>query len=321
METTRIDSAIDRVRGPPPPPPPQQQQHRQQQRQQHPSFSTTLPSPASFSPGVASASTLSSLSSSSSSTHSPSHTALEDQTGSPSPLRPPASFTHLQGLKRRWSCEACRRRKLKCDGNRPSCYFCSSRKLDCVYVGTRVRAEYDMERQNRMEKERQEAARAKEEAAPARAISMATAPPGTLRTDCADQPFLQRPGAPEHEEMDLVQKFFERAPWISGVIHKRTYLLSFKTLPSFLRYAVCAAGAGTLPVTQPTQEVTEWYVQQAIEGLEVALRDPTVECMQALLVLPPTSTCSPSAYHSEQLKKLRFEGRSPEAQYRPRLPS
>ncbi|KAJ1549549.1 hypothetical protein HK405_011618, partial [Cladochytrium tenue] len=51
---------------------------------------------------------------------------------------------------RRWSCETCRRRKIRCDGVRPTCGYCTRRALNtlpdaiaalppCVYLGSRIR--------------------------------------------------------------------------------------------------------------------------------------------------------------------------------------
>ncbi|KAI9356314.1 hypothetical protein DFJ73DRAFT_241446 [Zopfochytrium polystomum] len=52
------------------------------------------------------------------------------------------------------SCEICRKRKLKCNGNRPSCSFCSRRCFDCVYLGTKTRSEHDTQAKYRAELER-----------------------------------------------------------------------------------------------------------------------------------------------------------------------
>ncbi|PIA19504.1 hypothetical protein COEREDRAFT_36530, partial [Coemansia reversa NRRL 1564] len=31
------------------------------------------------------------------------------------------------------ACKMCRRRKVRCDGMRPSCNFCITKKFECVY--------------------------------------------------------------------------------------------------------------------------------------------------------------------------------------------
>ncbi|KAJ3268150.1 hypothetical protein HDU76_011498, partial [Blyttiomyces sp. JEL0837] len=41
--------------------------------------------------------------------------------------RPPAT--------KRWSCEFCRQRKVKCDGGKPRCGFCVRKNVECVYMG------------------------------------------------------------------------------------------------------------------------------------------------------------------------------------------
>ncbi|KAJ1542199.1 hypothetical protein HK405_010130 [Cladochytrium tenue] len=51
----------------------------------------------------------------------------------------------------RRSCEACRRRKIKCDGGQPSCGFCRRRNLSpCIYLATKLRvvAQIQAARQN-----------------------------------------------------------------------------------------------------------------------------------------------------------------------------
>ncbi|KAI9342797.1 hypothetical protein DFJ73DRAFT_528078 [Zopfochytrium polystomum] len=227
---------------------------------------------------------------------------------------------------RRWACETCRRRKLKCEGERPSCYYCSTRNIECIYVGARSRADVDaMKKQARSERlpprrPHREKLPGTSSVWPVTATWKASSQ-SWFSNDATFQlpnlkiplpldvtnfvvPFRLRPGAPHCEELELIEEFFERATWMSGVIHRRTYLLRFLSLPPYLRYAVCAAGAGNLPYSDSCQDVADWYTEQAIAGLQIALKDPSFECMQALLILPPTPSCPPPGFHSEQLKKL-----------------
>ncbi|KAI9359329.1 fungal-specific transcription factor domain-containing protein [Zopfochytrium polystomum] len=71
--------------------------------------------------------------------------------GLSSPADPPAkaaSSSNKNGPARRWSCETCRKRKIRCDGIRPTCGFCVRKKiLPCVFVGTKDRADVDLARQ------------------------------------------------------------------------------------------------------------------------------------------------------------------------------
>ncbi|KAI9356325.1 hypothetical protein DFJ73DRAFT_823881 [Zopfochytrium polystomum] len=59
------------------------------------------------------------------------------------------------GPARRWSCETCRRRKIRCDGVRPSCGFCLRKNLlPCVFLGTKNRTDIDLARQFEAERRR-----------------------------------------------------------------------------------------------------------------------------------------------------------------------
>ncbi|KAJ3409824.1 hypothetical protein HDV05_004241 [Chytridiales sp. JEL 0842] len=49
------------------------------------------------------------------------------------PAPPPANHE-----KRRWSCEICRSKKVKCDGTKPVCGYCHERGLGCVYLGAGI---------------------------------------------------------------------------------------------------------------------------------------------------------------------------------------
>ncbi|KAI9356263.1 hypothetical protein DFJ73DRAFT_823706 [Zopfochytrium polystomum] len=235
--------------------------------------------------------------------------------------QPPQSY--YQGLKRRWSCETCRRRKLKCDGNRPSCTFCVGKGTNCVYVGSRVRAEFDMEKKAKLDKEEQRLRRLAgipetpsptmnspnvESFQPSRAVMQSMNKDSfyrslRLRPQFVAMPFQARPNSSEREELILIENFFTKAPMISGMIHKRTYLLNYKTMPAYLRLAVCAAGSANLSNTDDKE--CEWYIHQALKRLEIALiEEPRLECLQALMILPATKTCCPATLHSEQMKDL-----------------
>ncbi|KAJ1569716.1 hypothetical protein HK405_004914 [Cladochytrium tenue] len=50
---------------------------------------------------------------------------------------------------RRWSCEACRSRKIKCDGVRPICGYCLKKgHAKCVYLGSVTRVDQELANQN-----------------------------------------------------------------------------------------------------------------------------------------------------------------------------
>ncbi|KAI9351559.1 fungal-specific transcription factor domain-containing protein [Zopfochytrium polystomum] len=54
----------------------------------------------------------------------------------------PNSSTKPKVVPWRWSCEACRHRKIKCDGVRPACGFCLKRNITpCVFLGNKSRVD------------------------------------------------------------------------------------------------------------------------------------------------------------------------------------
>ncbi|KAI9327302.1 fungal-specific transcription factor domain-containing protein [Zopfochytrium polystomum] len=58
-------------------------------------------------------------------------------------------------LFRRWSCETCRQRKIKCDGVRPLCGFCAKRGIaTCVFLGSKERVDQDLATKYQAEVER-----------------------------------------------------------------------------------------------------------------------------------------------------------------------
>ncbi|KAI9356262.1 hypothetical protein DFJ73DRAFT_823704 [Zopfochytrium polystomum] len=230
------------------------------------------------------------------------------------------SLSYIRGLKRRWSCETCRRRKLRCDGNRPTCSYCVSRRTACVYVGSRVRAEFDMEKAAKIEKEKtlRRAVGIPETPSPQEdgldSPELEAMPPFSVAVDLIHSlsldpiealSFQLRPGAREDEEYSLSDIFFKTTPLVSGVLHKRTYLLNYLSMPAYLRLAVCAAGAANPTSSSVDREKSEWYSHEALKRLEVALLEPPrLECLQALMIVPPTRLCCPATLHVERMTNL-----------------
>ncbi|KAI9358572.1 hypothetical protein DFJ73DRAFT_818927 [Zopfochytrium polystomum] len=215
----------------------------------------------------------------------------------------------LNGLNRRWSCETCRRRKLKCDGARPSCSFCAKKHFDCVYLGHKTRGDPDLESKYKAELER----RKKRTTAKRSSIMVSPMPKGdeTFQVDPRQSAFgfmsdlsltpsaeenepvvVQRPGAHESEESILIDNFFAIKPSISHFVHKRTYLRNYKIMPAYLRMAVCAAGAIVPLKNFLTVNEALWYVQQGVQLLNRALQRPRIECLQALMILSFAASCA-----------------------------
>ncbi|KAJ3292770.1 hypothetical protein HDU76_007133, partial [Blyttiomyces sp. JEL0837] len=56
---------------------------------------------------------------------------------------------------RRWSCEECRARKIKCDGERPICGYCTKKGYtECIYLGSKLKGEPPKRIRNRPKKGR-----------------------------------------------------------------------------------------------------------------------------------------------------------------------
>ncbi|KAI9343438.1 hypothetical protein DFJ73DRAFT_841581 [Zopfochytrium polystomum] len=214
----------------------------------------------------------------------------------------------MSGLSRRWSCEPCRRRKLKCDGSRPSCSQCCKKNLDCVYLGTRMRIDEELEDRYKAELERLRLKRMALMTQKSNLYYLPVTPPKqdvfdfmkgmslnseplNLELEARNFPVL-RPGAHETEESMLIDSFFGIKPSLSSFVHKRTYLRNYKTLPSFLRLAVCAAGA-TIPFeTNMPPSDAQWYIDHSVRLLNQGLHRPGIECVQALLILATTASCA-----------------------------
>ncbi|KAI9328921.1 fungal-specific transcription factor domain-containing protein [Zopfochytrium polystomum] len=97
-----------------------------------------------------------------------------------------------------------------------------------------------------------------------------------------------RPGADPCEQELLVDAYFDRDTLIQ-VIHKKTYLENRKQLPSYLQAAVCAAGASVQALMTLPKQVLLYYYEFARSRALDACDLPTIENLQALLILADIS--------------------------------
>ncbi|KAI9335826.1 fungal-specific transcription factor domain-containing protein [Zopfochytrium polystomum] len=212
---------------------------------------------------------------------------------------------------RRWSCEYCRKRKRKCDGVRPHCGRCvkDGRAWSCTFLGFKEKVDPVLAEQNRAAIE---AARLKTQGAfvvdpawlatPDTLETMIVRTSLTSATPCFSDTLLEgkpspavstrlpaRPGADPSEQEILAEACFNRSSSFIQIVHRKTYLASRKQLPALLQAAVCAMGASdpTLKAL-PKQVLLYYYAFARARALEWS-ESPSLECLQALLLLAQLS--------------------------------
>ncbi|KAI9328465.1 fungal-specific transcription factor domain-containing protein [Zopfochytrium polystomum] len=90
-----------------------------------------------------------------------------------------------------------------------------------------------------------------------------------------------RPEAPDNEEKTLAVSFL-RLPFIVPFIHTESYLKRIESADPFLRMAICTH-ASTM-MSMPT-EASDWYRNRARELSQTAVDSPSIEAVQAFLVM------------------------------------
>ncbi|KAI9324297.1 fungal-specific transcription factor domain-containing protein [Zopfochytrium polystomum] len=110
----------------------------------------------------------------------------------------------------------------------------------------------------------------------------------TLRISGVGRVCQDRPGADPSEQELLVDAYFDRDIFIQ-VIHKKSYLEKRKQLPSFLQAAVCASGASVQTLMTLPKQVLLYYYEFARSRALDACDLPTIENLQALLILADIS--------------------------------
>ncbi|KAI9327232.1 fungal-specific transcription factor domain-containing protein [Zopfochytrium polystomum] len=295
--------------------PQQHNRHQQQQQQQHfnhPPLSATYLSQRLFAPSQVqggapppSSSSSSSLSSTSSSTelllpiaegataaaNDPPAGRLPWPAHSSSAVPAPAVVVPPPTSSRRWSCEPCRDRKRKCDGVRPHCGYCKKKgeAATCIYLGTKSKAKLA-----RVDPDWRVTPETLHEM-----LVKASLQENILRPSYypdIDRPSASaastwlpdRPGADPSEQELLVDAYFDRNIFIQ-VIHKKSYIEKRKQLPSFLQATVCAAGASVQTLMTLPKQVLLYYYEFARSRALDACDLPTIENLQALLILADVS--------------------------------
>ncbi|KAJ1553934.1 hypothetical protein HK405_006477 [Cladochytrium tenue] len=241
------------------------------------------------------------------------------RSASAAPLRQPllrdaAAATAIS--PRRWSCETCRRRKIRCDGVRPACGFCSRRALStssdavadlppCVYLGSRIRPDSVASSTAASSTTTtaiavpllshvRQAVFASATILPdgywSPAVPGMPAPLDEPRLSSVDDDGAVRPGALPSEELELCALFFN-CPFVGvGFIHQRTFydsLLSRNAAahpPAMLRWGICAMSSFTQPHLY-SREVSLWYLERARSLAASDIDDVTTIRVQALLTV------------------------------------
>ncbi|KAI9353313.1 hypothetical protein DFJ73DRAFT_324955 [Zopfochytrium polystomum] len=245
-------------------------------------------------------------------------------------------------LRRRWSCETCRKRKRKCDGVRPYCGRCVKDGLaySCVFVGTIEKVDPSLAWQHRLmihatvssslgghveavanpilksflkppthrssggaaSQHRSSDSGASQLAQPdagddrlgelfQKAMAMHSrfffSPAPSLESALTTVPI--RPGADATEQDIFLDLFFRRRVTVVQVVHKLSYLRDKHKAPAFLQAAICAMGASDEAVKNLPQDVMMYYYEFARSQAMQWLDAPSLESLQALLILADVS--------------------------------
>ncbi|KAI9353315.1 fungal-specific transcription factor domain-containing protein, partial [Zopfochytrium polystomum] len=98
-----------------------------------------------------------------------------------------------------------------------------------------------------------------------------------------------RPGADCSEQEILVGVFFRRSINVVQVVHRMSYLRGRHKAPAFLQAAVCAMGASDATLKSLPQDVMMYYYDFARSQAVQWFDSPSLENLQALLILAELS--------------------------------
>ncbi|KAI9353314.1 hypothetical protein DFJ73DRAFT_759602 [Zopfochytrium polystomum] len=98
-----------------------------------------------------------------------------------------------------------------------------------------------------------------------------------------------RPGADASEQDIFADLFFRRRINVVQVVHKMSYLRDKHRTPAFLQAAICAMGASDEAVKNLPQDVMMYYYEFARSQAMQWLDAPSLESLQALLILADVS--------------------------------
>ncbi|KAI9354849.1 hypothetical protein DFJ73DRAFT_795075 [Zopfochytrium polystomum] len=218
-----------------------------------------------------------------------------------------------RGADRRWSCETCRRRKRKCDGVRPVCGYCAMKgpPAACVYLGVKSKIDPRLAEKHQREIEAAKAEWAAKLAAvdPSWRVTPDTLTEMLLKASL-QQNFLSpssypdvddarpdlrdsaahlplRPGSDPSEQDILTEAYFRRRSCFIEIIHRQSYMMNRRSAPApaFLQAAVCAVGAADGFLMSLSKDLAMYYYDFARSRALDACDSPSLENLQALLIL------------------------------------
>ncbi|KAI9356728.1 fungal-specific transcription factor domain-containing protein [Zopfochytrium polystomum] len=239
----------------------------------------------------------------------------------PAQLLPPPAEDHLSlrssgvgvpaGDDRKWPCAPCRQRKQKCDGVRPFCGYCARKGLSlaCSYVGLQPEPE-----DHPAADAANDAGGLGWEAKLAKVDPSWHVTPSTLtemllkaslqqnlfspahypdvddaRPDVDAARLPARPGADPNELDALTTAYFRRCTGLIEVMHRHSFLMDRAGAPAFLQAAICAMGAADASLMTRPKSVALHYYEFARSRALDACDSPSLENMQALLILAELS--------------------------------
>ncbi|KAI9353312.1 fungal-specific transcription factor domain-containing protein [Zopfochytrium polystomum] len=211
---------------------------------------------------------------------------------------------------RRWSCESCRNRKRKCDGVRPHCGRCvkDGQAFSCVFLGTKHKVDPVLARRHQLAATASKtAAKSSEpEVIPPNGLRISwpitadkllemftnvsligQACPRTALTAVQSYPssLKARPGADATEQDIFIDAYFRFAKLQVQVVHRLTFLKNRERAPAFLLAAICALGAADGTFRDLPQHVLKYYYESARSQALEWIDSPSLETLQALLIL------------------------------------
>ncbi|KAI9328558.1 hypothetical protein DFJ73DRAFT_903122, partial [Zopfochytrium polystomum] len=242
---------------------------------------------------------------------------------------------------RKRSCETCRIRKVKCDAVRPACGYCLRKGiLPCVFIPPKDRgplryvssaeasaaaatsdtksstvlqsiladpsmlqhslipsisttASANSELPQRQQQQHQQLPRF----GPPTLLRDATVAPRSPKQGNPNR----RPGAPESEERILIEAFFRSGFFGVMFVHRTTLLRNSAAVSPLVRMAVCSAAAFVPRCVILSETDGRWYHRRAQELLNESLDTPTVDTLQALLLIAAVESCSRIRHESWEL--------------------
>ncbi|KAJ3327189.1 hypothetical protein HDU76_012264 [Blyttiomyces sp. JEL0837] len=204
-----------------------------------------------------------------------------------------------QHLYRRWSCEPCRNRKIKCDGVRPRCGYCSKKaSRKCVFLGSKVRVSSSSSTSTSASASISSAASSSSPSSNIIVVSTPSLVPSLEDNtgnhdgfDSNKKSAVTKAGDEESQRAvdALVEKVESSFHGLLAGIYseKPSEVDNMESVNPFLLNVVCAVGAITS--VRPKEVVLEYY-ERGRRMVQESLENPGLENLQAILLISSISS-------------------------------